>query len=85
MMSHFLRRISKLGMFMGNLVASGAGCLVFTSGFRLVAMCEENSDSDSSTHTGGGSAGRLAGVAAAIFLLLFITSEAVAAVAALQR
>ena len=52
-MSHILRRISKLGMLMGYLVASGTGCFAFTRGFRIVAREDEGSDTESSMSIDG--------------------------------
>jgi hypothetical protein len=85
MMSKILRRLSKLGTLMGYLVASGTGSFAFTNGHRLVAMNEEGSDRKPSMSVGGRPSGGLSGIVAAIFLLLFVVSEAVAAVAALRR
>jgi lipid-binding SYLF domain-containing protein len=85
MMSHVLRRLSKLGPIMGNLVASATGCFVFTPGFRLVAMDEEGSDSESPVRVYGKSPGLSAGISAAIFLMVFITSEALATIVAHRR
>ena len=85
MMRQILRQTSKLCALLGDLIVSGAGCFIFTSGFRQVAMEEEESDTKPPMPVGASSPGRLAGLAAAIFLLLFVTSEAVAAVVALQR
>ena len=84
-MSHFLRGVSRLGALIGFAIASGAGCFVFTSGFRSVAMGEERTDAKSPSHIAGRSTSRFAEIGAAIFLLLFVTSEAVAAVVALRR
>lgn len=84
-MNHILRRIATLGPVMGDLVASAAGCFVFSRGFRLVAMDEEDSDTESSVHGEGRSPRLLAGIGAAIFLLVFIAGEALAAVVALRR
>lgn len=84
-MSHLLRRISAFGMFVGNLALSGVGGFAFTDGFRLVAMSADVSEQESGIRVGGRSTRRVAGIAAAIFLLLFVTSEAVAAVVALRR
>ena len=68
MTSHILRRISKFGPIMGNLVASAIGCFIFTPGFRLVAMDEKGSDADSSKRADGRSPGLSMGIDAAIFL-----------------
>ena len=85
MMSHILRRNSKLGMLVGYLAALGARCFVFSSGFRLAAMDAEGSDTMSPVTTDRGTPRRLAGVAAAIFLLAFVASEALATIAALRH
>jgi hypothetical protein len=48
-------------------------------------MDEEDSDTESPVHGKGTSPKLLAGIGAAIFLLVFIASEALAAVVALRR
>lgn len=85
MMSKILRRLSKLSALIEYLVASGTGSFAFTSGRRLVAMDEEGSDAKPSMPVGGRPSRGLSGIVAAIFLLLFVASEAVAAVAAFRR
>jgi hypothetical protein len=85
MMNRFLRSISRLGPVMGDLVASAAGCFVFTRGFRLVAMGEEESGTESPVHGKVRSPKLLAGIGAAIFLLFFIASETLATVVALRH
>jgi hypothetical protein len=85
MMNHFLRGISRLGPVMGDLAASAVGCFVFTRGFRLVARGEEESDRESHGHGKVRHPKLLAGIGAAIFLLFFIASEALATVVALRH
>lgn len=85
MMNRFLRSISRLGPVLGDLVASAAGCFVFTRGFQLVAINEEKSDTAQPVHGNIRSPKLLAGIGAAIFLLFFIASEALAAVVALRH
>lgn len=85
MMSHIRRGISRLGTHVGYLIASGTGSFVFTNGFRLVARDDEESDTESPANVNGKSQRRMAGIGAAIFLLIFVTSEALAAVVALRR
>jgi len=46
MMNHILHNISKFGMAMGYLIVTGAGCFVFTSGFRAVAGNETGLDTE---------------------------------------
>jgi hypothetical protein len=70
---------------MGNLAASAIGCFIFTPGFRLVAMDEKGSDADSSKRADGRSPSLSMGIGAAIFLMVFITSEALATIAALRH
>ena len=77
--------ISKLGTLMRDLVASAAGCFVFTRGFRLIAIDEVGSNTESALRTVGKSRKSLAGIGAALFLLAFVTSEALATVVALRR
>ena len=78
MISHTLGRISKLGPTMANLVASAVGCFIFTPGFRMVAMNDEGSDGGLPTQIHGRSSGLSIGIGAAIFLMIFIVSEALA-------
>ena len=72
-------------MLMGYLVASGSGCLVFTHGFRMVARGEEGPDAGLPIAVGSRHQNRLAGIGAAVFLLAFAASEALATIAALRH
>ena len=85
MMSSHIRRILKLGLLMGDMVVSAAGCFVFMRGFRVVAMGQERPDARSSMRADGRSTKPLAGIGAALFLLAFVASEAAAAVVSLRR
>jgi len=85
MMRQIHPQISKLGALIEYLIVSVSGCFVFTRGFRLVAMDAGESEAKSPMHVDASPSKRLTGIAAAIFLLLFVTSEAVAAVIALRR
>lgn len=85
MKHHILHGISKFGMAVGSLIASGAGCLVFTDGFRLVVRNETGSDAESSKGVEGKSQRRPAGIGAGAFLLAYVASEAMATIAALHR
>lgn len=85
MMNRFLRSISRLGPLLGDLVASAAGCFVFTRGFQLVTIDEEKPDTEPPVDRDVGSPKLLVGIGAAFFLLAFITSEALAAVVALRH
>ena len=85
MISHILGRISKLGPIMGNLVTSAVGCFIFTPGFRLVAMDDEGSDRELPMQADDRSPGVSIGIGAAIFLMIFIASEALATIAALRH
>ncbi len=84
-MSHFLRRVSRLGRLVGYLAALGAGCFVFTSGLRFVATDAEGSDTMPPVTIDRRSPRRPAGIAAAVFLLAFVASEALATIAALRH
>jgi hypothetical protein len=70
---------------MSDLIASATGCLVLTRGFRLLAMNEEESHSAFPIRNNDGPPKSLAGIGAALLLLTFISSEAVATVLALRR
>jgi hypothetical protein len=80
MISSFVRRTLKFGSFMWNLVVSAAGGFVFMRGFRLVALGKEVSDSASSIRATGLFGKPLPGIGAALFLLAFVTSEALATI-----
>ena len=55
MMSHLLRLTLKFGLIMAYLVASAAGCFLFTHGFRLIAKDGEALDLKSRSRVIGGS------------------------------
>ena len=77
--------IPKVGTLMRDLVASATGCFVFTRGFRLIAIDELGSNTESALRIVGKSRTSLAGIGAALFLLAFVTSEALVTVVALRR
>ena len=85
MMSPFMRRILKLGPFMGNMAVSAAGCFALMRGFRLVAIEKEGSDTAASGQTAGTRGKQLAEIGAALFLLAFIAIEALTTIGALRR
>ena len=85
MMSHLLRRTLKSCPMMGYLVASAAGCFLFTRGFQLITMDREESDMGSPSQAVGESLKLWAGMDAALFLMAFIASEALMTLAALRR
>jgi hypothetical protein len=85
MTSRYLRRILKLGLLMGDIAVSAAGCFVIMRGFRVVAMGQEGLDARSSMRAEGRSTKPLAGIGAALFLLAFVASEAAATIVALRR
>ena len=84
-MSPFMRRILKLGPFMGNMAVSAAGCFALMRGFRLLAAEEKGSGTAGSVRAAGTPRKQLAGIGAALFLLAFVASEAAATVVALRR
>ncbi len=84
-MSNYIRRISKLGLLIGDMVVSAAGGFVFMRGFRVVAMGQEGPDTRSSMRAVGRYTKPLAGIGAALFLLAFVASEAAATVLALRH
>lgn len=85
MMNRLFRSISRLGPVMGDIVVSAAGCFVFTRGFRLVALSEEEPDRESPVHGTVRSPRLFAGIGAAILVLVFISSEALVTVVALRH
>jgi len=85
MMNRFMRRILKLGPFMGDLAVSAAGCFALTRGIRLLAIEEEGSDTARSVRAAGTPHRQLAGIGAALFLLAFVVSEAAATIVAFRR
>jgi hypothetical protein len=85
MISRTLQLISKPGPWMGDLVGSAAGSSVFTRGFRLIAIDEVGSNTEAALRTVSRSGKSLSGIGAALFLLAFVTSEALATVVALRR
>jgi hypothetical protein len=85
MISRYLRPISRLGLSASHLIASATGCLVFIRGFRLVAMNKEESHSALPMRNADGPPKSSAGIGAALLLLTFISSEAVATVLSLRR
>jgi hypothetical protein len=85
MMNRFVRRVLELGSQMSRLLASAAGCFVFARGFRLVAMGEERSVPVTSNSVDGAPLRPLAGIDAALFLLAFVTSEALLMIRVLCR
>jgi hypothetical protein len=68
---------------MWDLCVSSVGCFVFTSGFRSFAMGKEGSETDASSRAVGPVRKPLAGIGAALFLLGFVTTEALATIRAL--
>jgi hypothetical protein len=85
MMSDLLRRTLKLGSICGYLVASVAGCFLFTRGFQLIAMDGEVSNMRSPSRAVSGSPKLWAGMDAALFLMAFITGEALITIMALRH
>jgi hypothetical protein len=84
-MSIFFRRIVRLGPSLGNLVVSAAGGLIFMGGNRLIALAQEEPDAGSATRAADRSPKRSMGIDAAVFLLAFVASEALAMICALRH
>jgi hypothetical protein len=84
-MNRSISCIRKLGMTGCDLCASAAGYFVFTRGFHLVEHGKEGSDAAATTPVASPSRSPLAGIGAAVFLLAFISSEAMAIISALRR
>ena len=85
MMNCSARRILNLGPLMWDLCAPSVGCFVFTSGLRSFAMEKEGSDTVASIRAVGPACKTLAGIGAALFLLAFVTTEALATIRALAH
>jgi len=79
-MSSFVPRTLKFGSLLWNLVVSGAGGFVFMRGFHLVTRGKERSDPAAAIRSTGLFGKPMAGIGAALFLLVFITSEAFATI-----
>ena len=84
-MNSFMRRILKLGPFMGDLAVSAAGCLAFMRGLRRPAIEENGSDTAGSVRATGTPRKQFAGMGAVLFPVSFVASEAAATVVALRR
>jgi hypothetical protein len=76
MANRFVGRIRKLGLLMRSLLSIAARSFVFARGFRLVAMGEERTNPLASIRVDGALRKPLAGIGAALFLLAFVTSDA---------
>jgi len=85
MMSDLVHRTLKMGLIIGYLIASAAGCFLFTRGFRLIAMDDAGSSTASPSRVIDGSPKLWAGMDAALFLLAFVTSEALITIMALRH
>jgi hypothetical protein len=88
MMNSYFGRILKLGPLSRDLFVSAAGGFAFTRCFRLIALGRvgrEGSGTGSSICVASPSRKPLAGIGAALFLLAFVTSEALATIRALGR
>jgi len=80
-----IRRILKLGLLMGDMVACATGCFALMRSFRMVAIEKNESDTAASVRSAGRSRKPFAGIGAALFLLAFVASEAAATIVALRR
>ena len=83
MANRFVGRIRKLGLLMRSLLSIAARSFVFARGFRLVAMGEERTNPLASIRVDGALRKPLAGIGAALFLLAYITSDALVMIRAL--
>ena len=83
MVNRSVRRILNLGSLLWDLCVSSVGCFVFTSGFRSFAMEKEGSVTGASICAVGPARKTLAGIGAALLLLAFVMTEALATVRAL--
>jgi alpha-D-ribose 1-methylphosphonate 5-triphosphate synthase subunit PhnI len=83
MANRFVGRILKLGLLMNSLLSIEARSFVFTRGFRLVAIREERTNSLASICVDRALRKPLASTGVALFLLAFITNEALVMIRAL--
>lgn len=84
-MGSIVHRIVRVGPSVGNLFVSTVGGFVFLRGFRLIAMGKETLDAGLPMRGDDCSLRTLAGIDAAVFLLAFVASETLAAIAALRH
>jgi uncharacterized iron-regulated membrane protein len=84
MMTFLVNRILKLGLFLSIVLASAAGCVVWIRASGLTSTEREGSN-PGATLSDGRSSKRLEGVAAALVLMAFVTSEALAMIWAFYR
>ncbi len=80
MISTFTRRVSNLGSFTKDLVMAAAGCFLFMPAFCMVTADSDGSASLSSGRSAHAFAEPATEVGAALFLLSFIASEAIATI-----
>jgi hypothetical protein len=83
MMNRSARRILNLGSLLWDLCVSSAGCFVFTRGFRSFAMEKEGSVMGARIRAVGPVRKTLEGNGAALLLLAFVMTEALATIRAL--
>lgn len=82
MMNTFVRRISKRFHTLWDLIMSAVGGFALVGGPGLFTTGKEGSDTAASTRVAAPSRKSLLGTGAAVFLLAFITSEALATIGA---
>jgi hypothetical protein len=85
MMNCSVRGILKLGLHLSDLCVSSVGCFVFTRGFRSLAMEREGSVTGATIRAVEAARGPLADIGAALFLVAFVTTEALATIRALAH
>ena len=84
-MNWIVRSTIKLGFFAWDLSMAAAGCLVLVRGSYRVAREKEGPDTMTSTLTADSFFKPFAGIGIALFLLIFIASEAVTTVRAFRH
>jgi hypothetical protein len=80
MMNRSVRHILKLGPLLQDLCVSSVGCFVFTSDFRSFAIEKEGSETGNSIRAVGPARKSLADIGAAMLILAFVASDALAAI-----
>jgi len=85
MTNTFVRRISKRSQPLWDLVVSSVGGCAFIGGLRPLAIRKDGSGTRSFSRIDGSPRKPLAGIGAALFLLAFVASEALATISAFRR
>jgi hypothetical protein len=80
-----VRRILKFGSHLLDLCVSSVGRFVFARGFRSLAMEKEGSVTRATIRAAGSARRPLADIGIGLFLLVFVTTEALTTIRALAH